>query len=242
MTGYTYQSRKDELQIRATVNTVRLISQPVEKQIEQELQTGFKTPVNLYLEQVLVASERLPEQVETSQPREESPTEVQAKVVRLVHDAERKLATLLAPFQVSNLRLSFAGQAQPVGLSAVVRRDWPVNEDELLQLTRQLEKDLQLPLTVSIRTAPLLPTLLLDDDGSLTRESRQALSLIPQLPGGVSGYRLHLEASGRNDRQLTAVIRRHLTTSLGVAETAINIQYKRSTARQPEATLRIVRR
>ncbi|MGB4599120.1 MAG: TIGR00341 family protein [Trichlorobacter sp.] len=242
MTGYTYQSRKNELQIRATVNTVRVIPQAVGKKIEQDLQADFKAPVNLYLEQVLVASERLPEQVETSQPREESPTEVQAKVARLVNQAERELTTLLAPFPVRNVRLSFATQAQPLGLSAVVRRDWPVNEDELLQLTRQLEKALQLPLIASFRTAPLLPTLLLDDDGSLARESQQALSLIAQLPGGVSGYRLHLEASGRNDRLLATVVRRHLTTSLGVPESSISTQYKRNTARQPKATLRIVRR
>jgi len=159
-----------------------------------------------------------------------------------VNQAERELTTLLAPFPVRNVRLSFATQAQPLGLSAVVRRDWPVNEDELLQLTRQLEKALQLPLIASFRTAPLLPTLLLDDDGSLARESQQALSLIAQLPGGVSGYRLHLEASGRNDRLLATVVRRHLTTSLGVPESSISTQYKRNTARQPKATLRIVRR
>ena len=242
MTGYTYQARKDELQIRATVNTVKLLLQPVEKQIEQELQTGFKTPVNLHMEQVLVASERLPEPREASQSREESPAEVHSKATRLTHRAERELAALLAPFPVKNVQLSFATQAQPLGLSGVVQRDWPINEDELLQLTRQLEKALQLPLTVSIKTAPLLPTLLLDNSGSLTQESRQDLSLIPQLPGGVSGYRLLLEASGRNDRQLAAVVRRHLTTVQGVPETAISTRYKRSTARQPEATLRIVRR
>jgi len=123
-----------------------------------------------------------------------------------------------------------------------VRRDWPVNEDELLLLTRQLEKALQLPLIVSFRTAPLLPTLLLDDDGKLNQESQQALSLIAQLPGGVTGYRLQLEASGRNDRQLASVVRRHLITKLGVPESSISTQYKRSTARQTEATLRIMRR
>jgi len=242
MTGYTYQSRKDGVQIRATVNTVRRIAKPLEQKIEQELQADFKPPVNLYLEQVLVASERLPEQIESNKPREETPTEIHNKVVRLVHNAERELAALLTPFPVRNVRLSFATQAQPLGLSAVVRRDWPVNEDELLLLTRQLEKALQLPLIVSFRTAPLLPTLLLDDDGKLNQESQQALSLIAQLPGGVTGYRLQLEASGRNDRQLASVVRRHLITKLGVPESSISTQYKRSTARQTEATLRIMRR
>jgi len=242
MTGYTYQSGKDGVLVRATVNTVRRIPKPLEQQIEQELQAGFKPPVNLYLEQVLVASERLPEQIESSKPREETPTEIHNKVVRLVHHAERELTALLAPFPIRNLRLSFATQAQPLGLSAVVRRDWPVNEDELLLVTRQMEKALQLPLMVTLNTAPFIPPLKLDDDGTLSQESRQALDLIPLLPGGVANYRLHLEASGHNDRQLATTIRRYLTTSLGVPDTAINIQYKRSAARQPEATLRIVRR
>jgi len=242
MTGYTYQTRKDGVQIRATVNTVRMIPKPVEKQIEQELQTGFNPPVSLYLEQVLVASERLPETSEASQTREESSTEIHNKVVRLVHNAERELATLLAPFPIRNVRLSFATQARPLGLSAIVERDWPINEDELLLVTRQLEKSLQLPLMVSLKTAPFMPPLRLDDDGTLSQESRQALSLIAQLPGGVADYLLLLEASGRNDRQLATVIRRHLTTSLGVAGNAISTQYKRGTTRQSEATLRIVRR
>jgi uncharacterized hydrophobic protein (TIGR00271 family) len=222
MTGYTYQTRADGMQIRATVNTVRMITKPDEKKIEQELQAGFKPPVNLYLEQVLVASERLPQQVETSQPREESATEIHNKVTRLVHDAERELATLLAPFPIRNLRLSFSTQAQPLGLSAVLQRDWPVNEDELLLLTRQLEKTLQLPLMVSLKTAPLMPPLKLDNDGTLSQESQQALSLVQLLPGGVADYRLQLEASGRNGTTSCKTVSTFLTKQLAVPASVIS--------------------
>lgn len=243
MTGYTFQTRKEGVQIRATVNTVRMIPQPVERKIKQELQAGFTQPVNLYLEQVLVASERLPQPVETSPLREESPTEIHNKVTRLVHDAERELTTLLAPFPIRNLRLSFATQAQPLGLSAVLRRDWPVNEDELLLVTRQLEKTLQLPLVVTLKTAPLLSPLHFDDNGKLNQESRQALSLIAQLPGGVSDYRFQLEAHGRASAVSCREVSAYLTKQLTVPASGISCRQTVPQRPGPETVrLQITRR
>jgi uncharacterized hydrophobic protein (TIGR00271 family) len=242
MTGYTHQTHKDGIQIRATLNTVRMIPKTVVKQIEQELQADFKPPVNLYLEQVLVASERLPEQSETSKPREESPTAIHNKVTRLVHNAERELTALLAPFPVKNVRLSFATQAQPLGLSAVVRRDWPVNEDELLLLTRQLEKALQLPLMVSLKTAPLLPLLLLDNNGSLSQESQQALSLITQLPGGPSGYRFQLEAAGRASAASCRTVSAYLTKQLAVPASLISCRQTAPQRPAPETVRMLITR
>lgn len=242
MTGYTYQPDKDRLRIRATVNTVRPLPKAVEKKIQDELQTGFKTPVSLYLEQVLVASEQLPAQDGPAKISQESPTELHGKVARLVHDAERELATLMSPFPIKNVRLSFATQARPLGLSAVIQRDWPINEGELLLLTRLLEKNLQLPLMLSLKTAPLLPLLLFDDNGRLSRESQEALQLIGQLPGSWAAYRFQLEASGRNSTAHCKTASAYLIQHLAIPASAIACRTVSTQRQHPQAVRLLVTR
>lgn len=222
MTGYTYQTRKNGVQIRATVNTVKLIQKPTEKMIEQELQAGFKSPVDLYLEQVLVASGRLPEQDQTNQTRDVSPIEVQTNATQFAQRAERELSALLDPFPVINTRLSFSAAGQPLVVSATLQRDWPVQDDELLLLTRQLEKALQLPLLISLKTTPLIPPLKLEDDGSLSETSRSALSLISRLPGGPAKYRLQLQATGYTATANCRAVTRYLTKQLAVPASVIS--------------------
>lgn len=222
MTGYTYQSRKDAIQVRATVNTVTPLTKTLEQKITQELQSDFKEPLSLFLEQIVVASERLPAHEATPQLHDDSPAKVQTKATELAQRAEQELATLMAPYPVKNMRLSFRPDKQPMIVSAVLQRDWPVQDDELLLLTRQLEKHLQLPLQVTMTNEPLFSPLNFDEDGSLSAESRTALNLIPQLPGGPARYRLLLEATGQTGTTTCKTVTNYLVKQLAVPESVIS--------------------
>lgn len=227
MTSYTFKTGNEGLQVRATINTVSFFEKPLEQQIEKELKDDFSSPVDLYLEQVIVASERLPEQHEIIQPSGETPADIRARASTLVTRAERELAALLVPFPLRDTRISFAADSKPLQVSATLQRDWPVGSDELMLLSRQLERALELPVQLKLETVALFPLLKLDSDGNLDPASRTALSLIPLLPGGPDRYRFQIR--GIRGRPAATVVQRYLTQTLNV--TAPDVFYTRPPVR-----------
>jgi uncharacterized hydrophobic protein (TIGR00271 family) len=240
MTGYTYRQDLGKLLVRATVNTVSYIGKETEKLAESELQQGFKSPVDLNLEQIIVASEQIPKNNDPV-PEEETTAEISAKAGKLVVRAERALAAAMDPFPVEDTRLSFSDGRQKLQVTATLHRDWPVGSDELLLLTRQMEQALELPLTLTLKSAPLLPPLNISDDGNLTLESSAALAVIRQLPDSMESYRYLLEGSDRNSRQQLAAIQNHLIQTLKVPETALTVRRLRGRTTHDAPTLRIER-
>jgi uncharacterized hydrophobic protein (TIGR00271 family) len=251
LTGYAYQDRMGKLLIRATVNTISFIGEPIEKQMQTELTENLKTPVDLKLEQVLVASEKVSGEIVQSSllpgigvttPRSDTPAEISAKVGRLVVQAENELKEAVAPFPVADTRLSFTGGAGRVQVSATLRRDYPVGDDERLVLSRLLQRTLELPVDLSVDVSPLLPKLEFAADGSLAPGSMTALAIVKQLPGGPGGFSFLLESSGRKNSRELAGVKRYLTQQLGVPEEAVHLERSRKRPkRSAEVTLWIVR-
>lgn len=243
MTGYTYNQLKNKLDIRATVNTIAYLEQPTERYVEKELADLFGKPVDLHLEQVLVASDRLPETETAPPPRQQTPQEISDDAAALAARVEQQLAAALAPFPVKAVILSFpADKRQPLQVSATLHRDWPASSDELLLLGRQLGLLLELPLSVQLDTAPLFPVIIVSDKGELTADSAAALELIKRLPGGTQGYRFRIEAIGHNNRRQLATLTRHLIEVLKVPEQAIAVQNRRNPKGHQELKLQVVRR
>lgn len=239
MTGYTFQDSSGRIVVKSSVNTVSFIEKPKEQLIMQELRDALKTTVVLKMEQVLVASEQLPDHGGPGSLQAfETTAEISSKAAKLATQAEQLLAAALAPFPVTETRLAFSASGKTVQASCSLQRDWPVNNDERLLLARQLEQTLGVPLTLTVTATAFLPPLSFSPDNGLSPESIKALERLKQLPEGVAGYRFVLEwPKKQNERQL-AVVRQHLIMVLNVRSNAISAH--QGSAPAPEnGTIRI---
>jgi uncharacterized hydrophobic protein (TIGR00271 family) len=248
MTGYLFKQIKERMDVRVTVNTVQYLAKPTEQAMESELKESLGKTVDLHLEQVLVASEALPEQQDTTGfaegtgiLREETAAEISAKAGSLAAKAEQQLAAALHPFPVTGLMLGFSTGQQPLHVTAILQRDWPVSNDELLLLSRQLERVLEQPLTLQLNMAPLLPLISFTDDGAISSECVAVMDRIRQLPGTLDNYRYQIELTGRRNRSQIKALEKHLIETLQVPSKAITIQHRRTTKTLPELALRILR-
>ncbi|QOX78859.1 TIGR00341 family protein [Trichlorobacter lovleyi] len=249
MTSYSYVIQQGKLVVRASVNTTTLIARQAVDKLETELKQDFQSPVDLQLEQVLVASEKVPEQAASLlqnvslTPPPETSAEISAKVERLVSTARAELNQAFAPFPVADTRLTFSEPGKPLVVTATLQRDYPVSDDERLLLSRQLERALTLPVKLAIAETALLPPLQFNKDKSLSPASIKALAIINQLPGGPAGFRFLIESSSRKNNREVAVLKNYLTQELGLPEPLI-LQGRSSakTAATADITLKIVRR
>ena len=250
LTGYQQQSQGKRLLINASVNTVRFVDRESEQLMERELTRDLQRPVDIRLEQILVASGETLKRQGASElltgalppaPRPESPAELGGRVGLLAAQVESELAGALAPFALTGTRLTFSG-GQPLLVSASLRRDYPLSEDERLILSRQIERVLSMPVTLAIATTRLLPELLVDRDGTLAPDSARELEIVKRLPDGPERFRFQISAPGKNSSEAKA-IGHYLTRELAVPERLLSLA--RISARStPGAgvTLRIVRR
>lgn len=250
MTSYDYHQDDKKVLIRASVNTVKLIDKPAELKIEKELADAFKRPVDVRLEQVIVASEKvlkLPEASElmpggsSQAPRVETSGQIKGKVEQMVMNVQRELSDALAPFPVSGTRLTFADGTELL-VSTTLKRDYPVGDNEKLLLERILERSLGLPIELTVKAVTLLPPLLFEDSGALTSTSAASLSLIKQLPGGSGAFQFLLEPPARKHTRKLETVKRHLIKEQGVPEQSIVILPAHSSAEPGGVSLRIVRR
>lgn len=231
MTGYDYQTLDSGSVVAASVNTVHLIDKQTVKKVEGALRAKLAIPVELQLEQVIVASERLPAATDkrafrpdsaTGTPRLETTAEIAGKVGGMVAKAEHELAAALAPFPVLDTRLTFSEVSKPILVTTTLKRDYPVSDDERLILARQLETTLGVPIVLSVAVTPLLPTLHFTKDGTLTPESVKALTIVKQLPDGSAGFRFLLKPSTRSNGRQVSMLRKYLTGVLGIPESSLS--------------------
>lgn len=232
MTGYDYQANDSEAIVAASVNTVDFINKDREKKIEESLRSRLETPVKLQLEQVIVASERLPlptgkiafkADSAKESSRFETSAEIAGKVGGMVAKTEQALAAAFAPFPVIDTRLAFARGTKPLLVTTTLQRDYPVSDDERLILERQMEESLGVPIKLSVTVTHLLPPLQFSKNGALTPESIKALSIIKQLPEGPSRYLFYLEPYTKDHARNSVVLRNHLNKELGVPVRSLSL-------------------
>lgn len=244
--NYAQMTRDGKLKIRATVNTVSFINKERLQQIEKELKGVMETPVDFQLEQLIVASEKIPVQreqpailpVATSKPQPETPGDIAAKVRGMVAKVENEIAESLAPFRLSETRLSFSGIDAPLNIVASLRRDYALSDDEKLILSRQLEHDLGLPVNLNIAVIPLLPPIRFANDGNLAPESIKELGIIKELPGGADKFRYVIEVPDRKYLKKASLLRKHLTQELKVSNL---LQSQKIVPGRSEVALRVLR-
>lgn len=249
LTNYFYQDQKNRIQVTASVNTVKFIDTGYRKKIETEITMAFKIPVDLQLEQVIVASEKLPASIDqpvlpstkTAAPAKiDTPAEIRGKVDRILEQVETELGAALAPFPLSDTRISFLGGDTPPQVTARLRRDYPVSGDERQVLIHLIQKNLQMPVFLEITETPLLPKLELTADDVLSPDSVKNLEIIKLLPEK-TGFHFILESPKKNDSKV-AVLKKHLTEELNVPEESISsIRTSARTVQNNGVTLKILR-
>ena len=242
LTGYEQLPRGEELLVRATVNTVRFIERPAQREIEQELAKWLKRPVRMELEQLIVASGQElnggEEEPGMAPEKRERPAELAGRVARVVAKAEQELGEALAPFPVSGTRIAFAGAGGALAVSAVVRRDYPLSEDERLILTRQLARALEHPVTLAIESQPLFSPLRFAADGNLAPETQKELEVLKRLPDAATGYRFRVVAPRGNQREAGSLVR-YLTGELALPEASLSTG--RASGKTTVVTLSVLR-
>lgn len=251
MTGYSYLPQNGKLIIKASVNTVKYIDIESKQKIEKDLVLLLKRPLEIMLEQVIVASEdvhkkpaKLPIlQVATqTAPQIETALQIRNKVTQLAIKTENELSQALAPFPVSNTRLTFGDKEEYVQVSASIKRDYPISEDEKVLLRRIIEQSLKLPVVLSLTTVPLLPPLLFDDTGNLSPASAATLDIIRQLSAEGESFRLLLESPAKNDIKRLSAVKQHLTRNLSVPNESISIRSTNKLRKSGTVTLRVIRK
>lgn len=249
MTGYDYLRRDEKLLIRASINTVQFVDKQAELGMEQELTDACKRPVDVHLEQVIVASEKALHQPGDSEliaggssasPRIETTAQVKGRVDQIVINVQRELAQALAPFPVSDTRITFASDTQPLQVSTTLKRDYPMEDEGVLLLARILERSLGTPVVLTVNTVPLLPSLDFDDAGALTSASATSLELIKQLPGGSGAFRFVLESSKKNEKK-QGILKNFLVQNLKVPEGAVMMRFTNAPTAADGVALRITR-
>ncbi len=251
MTSYSYLPQNGKLIIKASVNTVKYIDAESKQKIEQDLAGLLKMPLEVMLEQVIVASEdvykkpvELPLLKVATQPAPQIETALQIrnKVTQLAIKAENELSRALAPFPVSDVRLTFGDKEGSVQVSASIKRDYPVSEDEKALLSRLVEQSLKLPVALSLTTVPLLTPLIFDDAGALSATSAESLAIIRQLSPVNGTFRFLLESQARNDIKRLSAVKQHLTQNLSVPNESISMRSTNRLRKSGTVTLRIVRK
>ncbi|RII25824.1 MAG: TIGR00341 family protein [Geobacter sp.] len=251
MTSYDYQQHDEKILIRASVNTVKIIDKQSELKMEKELTDALKRPVAVRLEQIIVASGEALKPPKESElmtggtspaVKVETSAQIRTRVEQMVIDVQRELTDALAPFPVSDTHLTFGGGEEPLQVSTTLKRDYPVEDDEKLLLARFLERSLELPVTLTVKTVPLLPPLSFDGTGALTPASTATLALIKELPGGRGEFRFILESSSRENTKRLETVKLYLIHEQGVPERSIVIRAAHTATESAGVILRIIRR
>lgn len=245
LTGYRFRQEGDGLLVMASVNTVRFLAKPAQMEIERELARGVHCPVRLELEQVIVASESQLKEEGAKQDSgkmqggQETPADLAAKMRPVVARIERELAGALAPFAVSNTRVSLSGEESALWVSATLGRDYGVSGDELVLLSRQLQQALGVPVRLSVALAPMLHPVVFAEDGSITAESRNELEVVRRLPDGPAAFRFVVAAPEESGGEVRS-LRRYLAQELSVPVKAVTT-VKTPQRKGAAVTLRVVR-
>lgn len=252
MTSYDYKQFENTTRIRVSVNTVKFINKQSQIKMEKQLSDTLKHPVEVRLEQVIVASEKALKQPKESElltsgsspaPHIKDFAPIKGTVDQMLMNVQRELAEALTPFPVLDTQITFTGGTESLHISTTLKRDYPMEDDEKLILSRLLERSLGLPVVLTVKTIPLLPPLLFEETGnSLTSASVSALTLIKQLPDGIGSFRFLLESSSRKNRKRLEAAKHYLIHELTVPERSIVIRFTRSATESDGVRLRIVRR
>ena len=250
LTSYSHLPKDGKVLVKASVNTLQFIEDPSQLLIEEELAEWLKRPVHIELEQLIVASGKELKPTDQAKQaalagvavavKQETPAEINGKVGGIVAQVERELAAALAPFPLSNTRLTFAGASEPLLVSATLRRDYPVSDDELLILSRQVGRVLEMPVALNVEAVPLLPVLRVDKDGNLAAESISDLDIVNRLPDGPGRFRFQISSLRRNEGEAEA-LRQYLTRELAVPDRQLSLVQVSGTTAPAGVTLRILR-
>lgn len=251
VTGFSVEEKNGGISVNVTVNTVRPFEKKAEEEIEKEIGAFLGRKADLNLEQVMVTAGSIEPKAELpavspgGQPasaRDESAAVVQASASRLLRDVRTELEALMVPFAVQDMGLGFGEKPGPAQVSVVIRRDYPLTDDERLLLARVLERRLQVPVSLRVELAPFLSPVTFDEKGDPSGESLAAMALVKGLPGGPGAFSFRVEAGGKDGRRHADRLKRYLMEELGVPAANVGVHVRPGSGADTGASVVVVRR
>lgn len=230
VTSITHRVQGGKLRVLATVNTVKYYDSSVKEKVQQDLRQELGLPVSLELEQIMVKSGELPEpsgtdrrvQEQLAPPRTETLWQLRGKVMDVVQAGCGELAPFLAPYQVRECAVTFSGD-NAMSILFTVTGDPRLTGQEKEWLRIALQQHLGLPVSLELKTVPLvLPVAF--DNGGLTDGSRHSLSVLEKI-WTKDSTTLVLMRTPRTpsdeDKKRENILREYLVKTLHIPDSAV---------------------
>lgn len=199
VTTVSINRENEGLIVSASVNTVKLVDNNIQKQIEKELAAQVGEPVNLELEQIIVRSGAIEPvaplriNVPAVLPPPDSLSTLREKTLAHIAEGCREIDSYIKPFKVRSCNVIFSDQNRSTGVQVTVARDYPYDSQELRWITTVLEKKLGEKIELKLETIPLLAPISFTDNNMLDEASRKTLEPLKQIFAQWPEYRLKVE-------------------------------------------------
>lgn len=208
LTTVSINKENGNLIVSASVNTVKLLDNEIQKQIEKELTSQVGETTKLELEQVIVRSGAiepvapLRTVIPAVPPHPETLATLREKTIKRLNEGCREVDSYIAPFKISSCNITFSDQNKPTGVQVTIPRDFPSDSQELRWITTVLEKKLGEKIGLQVETTPLLPPITFNDKNELDEASRKAIEPLKQILAQWPTYRVVVETPHTNRQNI----------------------------------------
>jgi len=234
LTSFSINRDEPVIKVLATINTVSEFDVSSEKVLKNALGSETNRPVELELEQVVVKAGAIKKPPQAlllgpSPPATVAPENLatlRSKTMGIIRAGCDEAAIFLAPWPVRSCELSFSDGAAPVKLHLSIGRDFPLREQEERWLRLAVDKKLQEEVGLQLSTVPLLPALILGDNGMPDAAGVKALGILKELmrqdiPLGLT---LYYPTGGRNNLKKARFLQGYLEKELGISGERITLK------------------
>ena len=244
--------KKGRLNIRPVIETAGYLKESEITNKEKDIHTYLGRDVILSVEQILVQSGGLKEQVgirpmpavAPPKPPSEVIKDSRENVLSVIRQCSPRVEKVISPSRIADFSVVLQDKVPDVALDLKIKRDTPLSEEEILWLKRIFADALNLPVSLKVETVPYVPPLIfMREETVLSDEMKKALSEIKAAYAGEKSIKILLEAwpgtsFGYKKRMRLAALRKEavvalLTKEYGIPEAAIKSGISKKAVREP---------
>jgi uncharacterized hydrophobic protein (TIGR00271 family) len=193
-------------EIRATINTVRYLSEGRISEISKNVGRALSREVKLSVEQTLVQKGGLRKEVELGpvlapvavapKPPSAVLQDARNETVGIVRNAVASMDRILSPWEIRDFSAGFSGNSPAIAVKLKIARDVPLSPEEIRLLKGMLENLLSLPADLTVEYIPVVPVLVFEDmQSELSESTRQELMKIKAFQDNSLALRFVVESN-----------------------------------------------
>lgn len=231
LVGFDYSKPGEkDFEIRATINTIRYMSDERISEISKNVGRALSREVRLSVEQTLVQKGGLRTKVELGPAL--APVPIAAKppsavlqdarndTIGIVRNAVARMNRILAPWEIRDFSAGFSGNSPSVAVSLKLARDAPLSPQEMRLLKGVLADLLDLPAELTVEYIPVLPVLEFEErQAGLSDSMKRELLKIKAFHANSHEIRFEVESSpggSARSRKNDALANERAKTVIGI--------------------------